>query len=175
MKRPFRKTRKIIVFISSFVLVYLGIIIYTVIPKTHTGNDIERYNTLVEAVDFLPKIDELNNYSNFTFKFTETKGLFSSCSYILKVSFSKEEFNNEKNRISENYYYDKYITDVIRVDTFDFKLLDFEKYELSYPKSIVFIGISEPTNEVVYIYYEDKDLDYIEGNLEDFIVNNCNW
>ena len=66
-------------------------------------------------------------------------------------------------------------SDKIKVDTFNIRVLDSEKYQLDYPKYLAFVGVSESTKEIVYIYYEDQDLDSIEDRWEDFIINECNW
>lgn len=175
MKKFYKILCIIISLIIVSILVYFGVIFYNVFPKKRVFEDIEIYNELIQDVVFLPKVSELNNYSDLNFKYTQNKGVFSWYSYILKVTYSESDFKVEKSKIDENYYFDKSFSDVIEIDTFKLKLLDLEKYELTYPKYLSFIGISESTNEIVYVYYEDQDLDTITGNWEDFLIDNCNW
>lgn len=174
-----KKICKILCIIISIIIVslivYFGVLIYSVYPKTIVSKDIQIYNELVETVDFLPEVSELNNYGEISFKYTENKGIFSWYSYILKTSYSDNDFKTEKTRIEENYSFDKRFSDVIEVDTFNIRVLDIEKYQLEYPKYLAFVGVSESTKEIVYIYYEDQDLDTIEDSWEDFILDNCNW
>ncbi len=162
-------------FIMLSVFIYLGVLIYNVYPKTSVSEDIKIYNELVKTVDFLPKVGELNNYKEISFKYTGNEGLFSSYSYILKLSYSENDFKTEKIRVGENYYFDEVFSDKIKVDTFNIRVLDLEKYQLDYPKYLAFVGVSESTNEIVYVYYEDQDLDTITGSWEDFLIDNCNW
>ncbi len=175
MKKFLKFLCVVISFIILSVVIYFSVLIYNAYPKTRVSEDIKIYNELVETVSFLPEVSELNNYINLNFKYTENKGVFSWYSYILKVSYSKVDFEAEKSKIDENYYFDEDFSDVIEVDTFKIKLLDFEKYELTYPKYMAFIGVSESTSEIVYIYYEDEDLDTIGDSWEEFIIDNCNW
>ena len=162
-------------FIMLSVFIYLGVLIYNVYPKTSISEDIKIYNELVKTVDFLPEVGELNNYKEISFKYTGNEGLFSSYSYILKLSYSENDFKTEQIRVEENYYFDEVFSDKIKVDTFNIRVLDLEKYQLDYPKYLAFVGVSESTNEIVYVYYEDQDLDTITGSWEDFLIDNCNW
>ncbi len=175
MKRTFKVLCIIISLIILSVVIYFGILIYNVYPKTKVSDDIKFYNELVEIVDFLPEVSELNNYDEISFKYTGEEGLFSSYSYILKVSYSEDVFKTENERIKDKYYFDCKYSDEIIIDTFKIKVLDLEKYELRYPKYLAFIGVSESTNEIVYIYYKDEDLDTIGDSWEEFILNDCNW
>lgn len=175
MKRTFKVLSIVISLIVLSVVIYLGVLIFSAYPKTRVSEDIKFYNELVETVDFLPEVRELNNYNEINFKYTENKGVFSWYSYILKISYSEEVFEAENAIIEENYYFDEKFSDEIEVDTFKIKLLDLKKYELTYPKYLAFIGVSETTNEIVYIYYKDEDLDTIGDSWEEFIQNNCNW
>ena len=49
-------------FIILSVVIYFGVLIYNVYPKTSVSEDIKIYNELVETVNFLPEVGELNNY-----------------------------------------------------------------------------------------------------------------
>ena len=157
------------------IIIYFGVLIYSVYPKTRISEDIKIYSELVETVNFFPEVSGLSNYDGMSFKYSENEGLFSWYSYILKVSYSDVDFETEKTRIEENYYFDKRFSDIIEVDSFNIRVLDIEKYQLEYPKYLAFIGVSESTKEIVYIYYEDQDLDTIGESWEDFILDNCNW
>lgn len=175
MKNFFKFLCVAISFIIISAVIYFSVLIYNVYPKTRVSEDIKIYNELIEDAVFFPKVIELNNYNDINFKYTENKGVFSWYSYILKVSYSTTDFETEKSKIEGNYYFDEDFSDVIEVDTFKIKLLDLEKYELTYPKYMAFIGVSESTNEFVYIYYKDEDLDTIGDSWEEFIIKNCNW
>ena len=157
------------------IIIYFGVLIYSVYPKTRISEDIKIYSELVETVNFFPEVSELSNYDGMSFKYSENEGLFSWYSYILKVSYSDVDFETEKTRIEENYSFDKRFSDIIEVDSFNIRVLDIEKYQLEYPKYLAFLGVSESTKEIVYIYYEDQDLDTIGESWEDFILDNCNW
>lgn len=174
-----KKILKFLCIVLSFVIVsvviYFVVLIYSVYPKTRVSEDIKIYNNLVETVDFFPEVSELKNYDEISLKYSENEGIFSWYSYILKVSYFDVDFETEKTRIEENYSFDKRFSDVIEVDTFNIRVLDIEKYQLEYPKYLAFVGVSESTKEIVYIYYEDQDLDTIDDSWEDFILDNCNW
>ncbi len=61
------------------------------------------------------------------------------------------------------------------LDGYRFKMLSTSEYGLYYPKEIVFVGISEGNNEIAFVYFEDRDLDYIEDSFEDFLLDECGW
>ena len=87
--------------------------------------------------------------------------------------FSYLEANKEK--INEQYSFDEKYSDEIFIDSFKIKVLDIDRYSLKYPKYLAFVGVSESTGEIVYIYFESEDLDTIGDSWEDFIKHECNW
>ena len=174
--------KKIIITFSIILFLFLSYTIFSVlgflslIPSNISeSDDITYYNELVERVEYFPNIEELNDYKNLSFKYTLDDSLFGRRSYILKVMYSDEYFEIEKEKINEQYSFDEKYSDEICVDSFKIKVLDIARYSLNYPKYLAFVGVSEPTGEIVYIYFESEDLDTIGDSWEDFIKHECNW
>lgn len=174
--------KKIIITFSIILFLFLSYIIFSVlgflslIPSNISeSDDITYYNELVERVEYFPNIEELNDYKNLSFKYTLDDSLFGRRSYILKVMYSDEDFEIEKEKINEQYSFDEKYSDEIFIDSFKIKVLDIDRYSLKYPKYLAFVGVSESTGEIVYIYFESEDLDTIGDSWEDFIKHECNW
>ena len=61
------------------------------------------------------------------------------------------------------------------LDGFYFRMLSQNEYKLYYPKTIAFIGVSEGSKEIAYVFYNDVDLDYIGSSFPDFLIEDCGW
>ena len=54
-------------------------------------------------------------------------------------------------------------------------MLSLREYNLYYPKQIVFVGFSDKNNEIVFVFYDDIDIDYINRSFSDFLIEECGW
>ena len=46
---------------------------------------------------------------------------------------------------------------------------------LEFPKRMVFIATNDDTKQIVYMFYEDPDIDYISEPLDKHIKSDCGW
>ena len=60
-------------------------------------------------------------------------------------------------------------------DSFAFNVLDVNKYDLTYPKKLVFVGFSDKKQEIAYVYYYNFDLDFIDTSFGEFLKEECGW
>lgn len=58
--------------------------------------------------------------------------------------------------------------------TFRFLSFDEEEYRLEYPKYMTILGFNDETHEIVYLYFDDDDLDYI-SSWDHFLTSDCGW
>lgn len=154
--------------------------------RNKVSYDLEKWNGLQASEPYLPATERLGEYENMTCQYKQTEQfIFSWESYILTTSYSQEEYQKQKEQWETQYTFE---TDLPRFadetvakqpnfsfDGFDFSLLDFEQYDLYYPKEMVFVGFSDSQNQVVFVYYYDTDLDVISESFEDFLKDDCGW
>ncbi len=151
-----------------------------------SSNDINKYEKLTEDKTVLPKIEDLGSYNDIEFKYYHKNMLiFSSDAYILKASYDKENYQKEKEEFSENYVYEEeMLTDYrgysqdpnFEMDKYSFKMLSYDEYGLQpYPHDMIFIGMSDESQEVAVIYYSDTDLDCVDSSFSDFLRSECGW
>jgi len=182
-KRPLKIIAVLLVIIA--VLSASGYFLF--VTKGKVSYDIFRWNKLQMQLECLPSVEDMGGYEDLEFKHYNKKyGLiFESDAYILKASYSEEEYEEQKSVLSEKYLFSEKVGMLINpedekeasftLDTFDFKILSEREYGLYYPQNIVFVGTSDDKNEIVFIYYSDSDLDYISETFQEFLVDNCGW
>ena len=145
--------------------------------------DIEKWKNLENKYSFLPSVDELGKYTDLNFKFFHKDMLmFESDAYVLKVTYGDEVFDRQKDYINNNYVMQEKVYEnrtereaSFTLDGFYFRMLSQNEYKLYYPKTIAFIGVSEESNEIAYVFYGDVDLDYIGSSFPDFLIEDCGW
>lgn len=187
--------KKVLIAVLSIFLIFValaGLLVWSVLSDhIKTSSDINLYTQLVENEDnhpyaeYMPSLDELGEYESLDFYYYhKTMFVFHSDAYTLKVTYDEGEFETEKEKVLNNYSYRRKIPlreekelkkdPEFHIDTFEFKLLSTPESD-AYPKELTFIGISEETNEIAYVYYYDQDLDYIDTTFEEFLKNECGY
>jgi lipoprotein len=167
-------------------ILILIVLILSLSGCRRTKYNIKIYNEIAESQTALPTLDELGTYKDVKFKYTKTNILFFlSDSYILRAEYDKENFEKEKEKVLNNYIFQKELDldskreikkdPQFNLDGYDFRLLSLDDYDLSYPKKLIFIGVSDDKQEIAYVYYFDTDIDYIGGSFQDFLEEDCNW
>ncbi len=90
---------------------------------------------------YLPSFDEMGNYENISCKYQHKRGIFTnSDSYILTASYSKEDFDIQKEIFLNTYLFQNFVIEDVRdkdveisgsfsLDGYDFKLLSLEEYK----------------------------------------------
>ncbi|MBQ8404520.1 MAG: hypothetical protein IJX55_08900, partial [Clostridia bacterium] len=110
--------------------------------------------------------------------------IFTCNSYALISEYNEEEYEVQKALLNEKYIFqseemgafDTVCEHTAVVDGYFFRTLSVEgeyKY-INYPKNMFLIGTNDQTKEIVYMYFNDIDLDYI-SSLEDFINDDCGF
>ena len=148
--------------------------------------DINEWSNLEKTFTYLPSVEEMGEYGELKAKHQHTDYfIFQSDAYILKATYSKDVFDSQKDIIMDNYSFQETVIDYgketiekdasFTFDGFRFQMLSLKEYNLYYPKQIVFIGFSEKTNEIAFVFFNDIDLDCISDSFEEFLVEECGW
>ncbi len=182
--KEIRKAKRNVVSVFILIFVVCPLVILWVLFGDSVSYNVEKYNEVLESVDVLPALDEIGNYEDLYFKHYHDRMLFFvSDAYTLKVSYDVQNYNKEKELLSEKFVYQ---TDTLRYnenekephfqyDGFEFNVLDVNKYDLMYPKKLVLVGFSDQKQEIAYVYYYDFDLDVIDTSFGEFLKEECGW
>ena len=171
----------VILVVICFLLVYFAFRI-----KEQVSYDIDEWNGLAKKFTYLPSVDEAGEYTDLKCKYLHKDFyIFQSDAYFLRVTYSNELFDRQKDYIKNNYVLQKTVVDhdeepieretFFKLDGFDFQMLSLKEYNLYYPKQIAFVGISEEDNAIAFVFYDDIDLDYIGSSFSDFLIEECGW
>ena len=180
--------------ILSMLILILFVIIFTyssfllgfVSVDTYKGKEAEleyiaamKENTLMPALSDLGSCETIEYHDVFAAFY-----IFSSETDHLICRYSSDEYEIQKAALESKYAFQtKKITErysewdpSTEIDGYCFRLLSLEEYEdiLEFPKIMILIGYSDAAREIVYIEFENIDLDYITS-LKDFINNECGW
>lgn len=139
--------------------------------------DLEDYSEDVAelmAQEFMPKLDELDDYTGIAYLFKEYNSIFATYSMQLIVKYDNEAFQREKTRLETAYKYvdhpqkfdldEKYYTlpdAEFETNGYNFKVAQFA--DTDFPKNFGMVGISESKKQIAYLWFYDWDLDYISG------------
>lgn len=176
--------KKIVISVVSLILLCAAAFVINALIGGWTSYDINKYAELVSEQNALPKLDELGKYDSIYFKYYHNNMLiFESDAYVLKLSYDDDNYQKEKNKLSQKYIYQteplSYIGNTkeptFQTDSFDFKVLDVNKYDLFYPKELIFIGTSDKSKQIAYVYFYDFDIDSINVTFEEFLKEECGW
>ena len=143
-KRPL----KIIAVLLAVITVLSVLCHFLFVTKGKVSYDIYRWNKLQMHLECLPSVEGMGGYEDIYFKHYNKKyGLiFESDAYILKASYSEEEYRKQKSVLLEKYLFSEkvgvlYLQEKeasFKLDGFDFKILSEREYGLYYPQNIVF-------------------------------------
>ena len=183
-KKEIRKAKRNIISVFLLIFVICPLVVLWILFGNSVSYNIEKYNEVIESVDVLPELDELGNYDDLYFKYFHDRMLFwSSDAYTLKVSYDTQNYNKEKDILSQKFVYQidnlKYLDNEkepqFQYDGFKFNVLDLNEYDLMYPKKLVFVGFSDEKQEIAYVYYYNFDLDVINTSFSEFLKEECGW
>lgn len=191
MKSKINRNALVITLISAFILAaafaVFGYSAYKNLLSDNIDTSVPAYNNRISDIDFMPSTGELRNYEDFkTVLYSKSNFPFSpyeTCA--LTVKYSEDNYKTEKSAVLGRYtYQDSDIDDCgtmknpdFEIDSFKFKTLSLDYYEfkLDYPRNLCFIGVNDESNEIVYIYFSNFDLDTIEATFEQFLREDCGW
>ena len=198
-----QKRNKIFIIVPSvivaIVLLSVGFFLYVLFGfSTKSTDDISFYMALCEETDGetclpilgkrleldcpynLPKQDYLDLCTDYRFDYTAKRvSVFESHAYTLICKFSDDTYTNEKSNLDYKYkYLNKDILGIYGYSETEFELNGFSFRTImggNYPKDMLFIGCSDNTNEIAYIYFHDFDLDSLPSSITDFIKKETGW
>ncbi len=133
----------------------------------------------------LPWLSELEPYEDYRFDYTAIRrSIFQSHAYTLIVSYDAEIYQHKKAALLQDY---SYLTDTFSgggevenhspefdLDGFHFRAVR-EDRDHADVQNMFFVGFSDEHNEIVFLYYHDQDLDYIDCSLPAFISEETGW
>ncbi len=184
---------KTIHFISITLLFMIAIILSLLLSpfeqvKHYEGKDAEQqYISKNNTRNLMPELSELGQYTEIEyFNIYQSALFFYWFTDHLICHYTPEEYVIQKTKLDEEYIFqteaivdrDAICEPAADINGYHFRLLsvkeytDFKNYD--YPKKFILIGFSDEAKEIVYIAYDDTDLDYITS-LENFIIDNCGF
>lgn len=130
----------------------------------------------------LPKLAWLGPCEEYRFcHMVQLYSIFRSDSYSLLLSYNEEQYATQKAMLEEKYTYctedsPYYSPNILpgctyEMDGFEIRLVEGKMY----PKELLFIATSDSRQEIVILYFQDWDLDYISEPLGKFISENTGW
>lgn len=133
----------------------------------------------------MPSIDELGKVSKYEYyNYYCSYAFFSSETYTLICQYDNYEYEVQKAKLNEKYIFQKEplhsqwleFEPKAKIGDYNFTMLSIEgEYEkLYYPQQMVMIATNNKTKEIVYLFFEDYDLDYIES-FDHFVTSICGW
>ena len=179
----------VIVILTILAVSFISFILY-LDRESFTSHDIQRYTKVADGVEYLPSIsiDDLGMYSDLDFKyFFKANLIFPTEAYTLRVVYKYDDYEIEKDTLSEKYVYQSTHIDSdfpeydpgkdpeFQIGTFHFKTLSLDEYNFRYPHQLVFVGISDETAEIAYVYFFGTELDYIDESFANFLIDECGW
>lgn len=152
--------------------------------KSYEGNEaVQQYSSVKSGSEIMPDLSEVGETTNIKhYNVSSFFYIFSSETDYLICQYAQEEYEIQKTRLDSVYSFQtETITGdfsncepMVEIDGCRFKMLSIKDYGLYYPKNIILIGCSDATREIVYLEFNDIELDYI-SSLKDFIIDECGW
>ncbi|MCM1364498.1 MAG: hypothetical protein NC122_01095 [Faecalibacterium sp.] len=139
--------------------------------KAYDGDKaVTRYSSSCTA-DIDEKYKNVNYYEYYVYTI-----IYQQKADTLICQYDDSDFAKKVEEINSEYEF--YLNPVERdeadpnftIDGFDFRLVKTKDY----PHEMQFIGINSETKEIVYLSYEDGDLDSV-GDFHDLLDTGCGW
>ena len=175
----------ILFLISSIFLALLGH--FSTLLSLTDDEALAQYSDIADDLSGLPAVSELGTPEKMEYYhfFNIGFAFFDSDCDILFCKYSHADYQAEKANLDNLYTFEQNpicahghsIDPIVTVDAYTFRFLSFssEEYQyLYYPKYMVLIATNDETNEIVYLSYNDDDLDYITS-IEEQIRNDFGW
>jgi hypothetical protein len=154
---------------------------------TSTKNDLNDYNTRIEDLEYprqvMPDLDNLPTYEKIHYQYrrkTTFPLLFHAETMLLVVTYDEKTYQMEKEKINNYNYLNETIFKIstvgaytnkifyllpepeFQINSFNFRVLEANQTnDFWYPHYMGIIATSDEKNSIVYLYYDDQDLDYI--------------
>ena len=147
----------------------------------------DTYNHYIaESGKQIPLPDELGQLlrAEYHYFYNQQGAIFESECFTLICTYSPEDYAAITGELDTRYTFhteplDAGETDLpplYTLDGYEFRFLEMhtDTYRLTYPHYMILIGTNDKTQEIVWSYYDDDDLDYIP-DPEDFLLEDCGW
>ncbi|MBO5357631.1 MAG: hypothetical protein J6A53_06460 [Clostridia bacterium] len=173
LKIIFGSVLTFILIVSFFVLFLYG---YFEVLDTYEGTEVaENYK---ESGYFpMPSLNEIGEPTKTEYYcfFSRYIVFFGSDTDTLICTYNDVDYNEQKKLLDEKYAYmeDKSIS----IDGYDFRFIEESEgdgYYISFPKYLMLVATNDASNEVVYISFQDDDIDYITS-LKEFVLVDCGF
>ena len=174
----------IVLFVVSFVLSFVLSGLEQV--KHYEGAEAKlQYTAAKGGNTLMPELSEIGQPTDIEYhNVFISMFIFSAETDYLICRYTADEYQICKEELETEYTFQ---TETIRdsrsqcepsaeVNGYQFRLLSIEEYKgpIYFPKHLILIGYSDDTREIVYVAFEDVDLDYITS-LKEFITDDCGW
>lgn len=182
------------------VMLFVGVMFYLLfVDHTQVTTDIAYYQALSgetegpnslpilgEQIDVfcpydLPMLTELEPYEDLSFRYQARRvAVFESHAYIVLVRCTDADYPARREQVladyalwdAEDWEKENYnMEPEFSMDGFEFRCIEGG----SYPHAMLFIGTSDATREIAYIYFFDGDLDCTSDGMEGFIRGETGW
>ncbi len=168
-----------------FVVLFFTISAFGLTERLYLYENEQVKSHYTQNVLCMPALSEFSNTEKLEFYNYTSYGLFGIIDYdtdTLICKYSEDEYLTHKKLLDKKYIYQNNLLDdseysnnpVAKINGYVFRALSSDEYELTYPKEIVFTATNDEENEILYMYFYDIELDYIES-LEEFILNDCGF
>lgn len=148
---------------------------------------VEEYELVQQEFKPLPDLSELGTTTQLEFYdyFSQQAIFFDVEVKVLICHYDTAEYQTQKAKLEETYLFQskefpggdrKTTPPTAEIDGYYFRVLDTENesYELYEVKRMILIATNDQTQEIVYMTFDDDDLDYI-SSMTDFINDDCGW
>lgn len=176
-------------------VVYVPVMFFAMICIPYSSSDrytgaraLEQYTTVSEQIPALPAPDTLGNPQNQVYQYHKSSGvLFLTKSHTLLCRYSPEDYAAQVEALETDWIFQTEpiydfsdapdIPPEFVLDGFHFRFLSLEEesYDLWFPKYVALIGTNDETHEIVWLYWDDIDLDYIPRDVAEFLIQDCGW
>lgn len=188
LRTVWRVIADIVVLAALVFLVLFCFLIGPIVSLDHyEQNEIAaQYTEVHDKVDAMPKLDEIGTPQKMDyFVFQREEYIFGWHTYTLVCTYDSSEYEQQKALLDQTYVFqtedmvafDYACTPYAEIDGYEFRTLSVDyiyKY-LDFPKYMVFIATNDDTKQIVYMFCEDPDRDYIGRPLDKHIESTCGW
>ena len=168
-----------------FACLSIGLPYYQVVPYREENLQ-HRYSFVKKYSPMMPYLEELGEPEQIELYISSSLEIFyTGTAEHLVCRYESQEYENRKEWVETKYAFQTseiYIDDdpyeySTVVGDYTFRILDTEKYRshyFDYPTQFILIGTSDEAREIVFMAFEDLDLDHIPS-LGEFILDDCCW
>lgn len=175
-----------IILFVLFVGLYL-FLLFRGLTQDRSMDDLTEYGKSLDAVyqaaDYMPGLDDCGSYTAAAVSFRQHESMFPHEGVMLLLRYDETGFKEQCRIIEDKYrFYDgenAYLQDIAAsVNGYRFRVAD-----LGFPANwcvhqCLLIGLNSDTNSIVYAYYYDSEIDYIEDldqNIREYFYFPKEW